>query len=135
MRQSIGLSLAIAALSATAIAGFAAPAANADVLSGAWSGGGTVRLTSGQVEKVRCRVSYSKSTGKTYLINATCSSTGGTFAQTGRVVQLSGNRFRGRLYSDEYEVSGNISISVRGKRQTVSVSSAKGTGSLALSKR
>lgn len=112
-----------------------ASSATADVLSGAWSGGGTVRLTNGHVEKVRCRVRYSKSTGKTYLINATCSSTGGTFAQTGRVVQTSGNSFRGRLYSDQYDVSGNVSISVRGRRQTVSVSSAKGRGSLALSKR
>ena len=109
--------------------------ARSDVLSGAWSGGGTVKLTSGHVEKVRCRVKYSKSTGKTYLISATCSSTGGTFAQTGRVVQISGSRFRGRLYSDQYDVSGNVSISVRGKRQTVSVSSEKGRGSLALSKR
>lgn len=109
--------------------------ARADVLTGAWSGGGTVKMTSGHVEKVRCRVRYSKSTGNTYLINATCSSTGGTFAQTGRVVRISGNSFRGRLYSDQYDVSGNVSISVRGKRQTVSVSSAKGRGSLALSKR
>ncbi len=134
MKLSKSCSPVIALPLAIGILGFAGPA-SADALSGAWSGGGTVRLSSGHVEKVRCRVRYSKSTGKTFLLNATCSTTGGTFAQTGRVVQTKGNNFRGRLYSDEYSVSGNVSISVSGQRQTIRISSSKGSGRLALSKR
>lgn len=109
--------------------------AAADVLAGAWSGGGTVKLNDGGVERVRCRISYSKSTGNTYLLDATCSHSNGTISQTGRVVQVSGSRFTGRLYSDQYDVSGEISVSVNGNKQTLSLSSAKGSGSISLSKR
>lgn len=109
--------------------------AAADVLAGSWSGGGTVTLNDGGREKVRCRIRYSKSTGKTYLMDATCSHSNGTINQSGRVVQISGNRFSGRLYSDHYDVSGKITISVNGSKQTLSLSSAKGSGSITLSKR
>lgn len=109
--------------------------AAADVLTGAWSGGGTVKLTEGGVEKVRCRIRYSKSTGETYVLDATCSHSNGTISQTGRVARVSGSRFTGRLYSDQYDVSGKISVSVNGNKQTLSLSSAKGSGSITLSKR
>lgn len=128
------LTLPLAACLALALMADAA-SARADSLSGAWSGSGTVRLKSGQVEKVRCRVSYSKSTGKTYLLTARCAHSAGTFAQTGRVVQISGTRFRGRLYSEQYQATGNVVIAISGGRQTISVSSPKGSARFALAKR
>ncbi len=109
--------------------------ASAASILGSWSGRGTIRLSSGQVEPVSCSVRYEKSSGRTYLIHARCSTTAGVFEQTGRVVQRSANKFSGRLYSDQYAVSGDLSISVSGTRQTVRVSSPKGTGSLKLKKR
>ena len=109
--------------------------AKAASLSGAWSGGGTVRLNSGQVERVRCRVRYSRSSGRSYGVSATCATTAGTISQSGRVVKVRGNRYSGRLYNAEYAVTGRISVSVRGRRQTVTVTSARGSGRLSLSKR
>ena len=107
-----------------------------DVLAGSWSGGGTVKPNNGASEAVRCRVKYTKDTGRTYLINATCSVPGvGRYQQTGRVVKVSNSRFTGRLYSEQYSVTGNVVISVSGSRQTISLSSSKGTGRLNLSKR
>lgn len=111
------------------------PDASAASIVGSWSGGGTIKLKTGGVERVRCRISYSSSTGNTFGISATCATTAGTISQSGRVVSRGGGRYSGRLYSPEYSVSGNLSISVRGNRQTVSVSSAKGSGRLSLSRR
>ncbi len=112
----------------------AAPAAS---IVGSWSGRGTVRLTSGQVEPVSCRVKYSKgdSAGKTFTLNATCAFTGGTFALYGRVSKRSASNYRGSLYGEQSIVAGKISISVRGNSQTVSVRNSKGTGSFALRRR
>ncbi len=103
---------------------------------GTWKGRGSVKLTSGQVEPVSCRVSYAKgdTKGKTFTLSANCSHTGGTFQQTGRVSKRKSGGYSGSLYSDEYAVSGKVTISVRGKSQTISVSSKKGKGSLNLQK-
>lgn len=109
--------------------------ASAASIAGSWSGRGTIRLTSGQVEPVSCSMSYEKSTGRTYVISARCSTTAGVFEQSGRVVQISSNRYTGRLYSDQYAVSGDLRISVSGSSQTVHISSPKGSGSLKLKKR
>lgn len=126
----------LACVMAVAVSSFATVGtANAASLAGAWSGGGTVKLKTGQVERVRCRVRYSKSSGKTFGVSATCATTAGTISQSGRVVQVRGNRYSGRLYNADYAVSGRISISVSGKRQTVTVTSSKGSGRLSLSRR
>ena len=111
--------------------------ASAQSIVGSWAGRGTVRLTSGQVEPVSCRVSYSKgdSAGRTFTVNATCASTGGTFALYGRVSKRSASSYRGSLYGQQSTVSGKISISLRGNSQTVSAKSSKGTGSLNLRRR
>lgn len=125
-----------AALIAVALSTPLATAASAaSPIVGFWSGRGQVKLTSGQVEPVSCRVSYEESSGRTFVLHATCATTAGTFVQSGRVVQLSASSYTGRLYSEQYSVSGNVSISVSGSKQTIRVSSPKGTGSLSLSKR
>ena len=110
--------------------------AEAASILGSWSGRGTVRIKeSGQVEPVSCSVRYEAGTGRTFVLNARCATTAGTFQQSGRVVQRSSNSYAGRLYSDQYAVSGNVSISVSGKSQTIRVNSPKGSGSLKLRKR
>lgn len=114
-------------LATTAIAGAS--------IVGSWSGRGTVKLTSGQVEPVSCSVRYEESTGRTFVLNARCATTAGTFVQSGRVVQRSSSNYTGRLYSEQYSVSGDVIIFVSGLRQTVRVSSPKGSGSIKLNKR
>jgi hypothetical protein len=115
----------------------AASASAAASIIGSWSGRGSVTLTSGQVEPVSCKVSYESGDdrGKTFVLNARCATTAGIFVQSGRVVRRSSNSYSGRLYSEQYSVSGNVSITVSGSRQTISVSSSKGRGRLSLSKR
>lgn len=103
-------------------------------IEGRWSGGGVAALKDGQREPVRCRVSYEKSTGRTFLINANCSHSNGTFQQSGRITQLSANSYSGRLYSDQYSVAGQLSISVSGSRQTLTATSDKGRATLTLTK-
>lgn len=105
---------------------------------GSWKGRGSVTLIpSGHVETVRCKVSYEKGDdrGKTFVLHATCATTAGTFSQTGRVVKLSPSRYTGRLYSGQYKASGLVSISIRGSKQTVIVTSAKAKGKFILTKR
>lgn len=115
------------------VATSASAAAN---ILGSWSGRGSVRLTSGQVEPVSCRVRYEKGDekGRTFVLKATCATTAGTFEQSGRVSKRSASSYSGSLYSDQYAVSGKVTISVRGSSQTIRVSSPKGSGSLSLSK-
>lgn len=111
-----------------------ATSASAASIIGSWSGRGSVRLPSGQVEPVSCRVSYEKGDdkGKTFILKATCATTAGTFEQSGRVSKRSNSSYSGRLYSDQYTVSGNVSITITGSKQIVKISSPKGIGSLSL---
>lgn len=115
----------------------ASSAASAASLVGTWSGRGTVRLASGQVEPVSCRVSYEKgdSAGKTFVLNAKCAATAGSFVMYGRVSKRSANSYRGSIYGEQSTVSGKITISIRGNSQSVRVTSSKGTGNLKLRKR
>jgi len=123
----------IAAALSIPLATSASAAAN---ILGNWKGRGSVKLTSGQVEPVSCSVKYESgdSTGKTYVLHATCATTAGTFKQSGRVVKRSGSSYSGRLYSDQYSVSGDVSVSISGSSQTIRVKSPKGSGSLNLKK-
>ncbi len=115
----------------------ATSAASAASIIGSWSGRGTVRLTSGQVEPVSCRIRYEKgdSAGKTFVLNAKCAATAGTFVLYGRVSKRSANTYRGSLFSEQYTVSGKITISVGGNSQRVRVNSSRGSGRLTLRRR
>lgn len=108
--------------------------ANADPLEGSWSGGGVVRHEGG-TETIRCRISYAKSTGRTLTFNATCATTGGKVQQAGRVVALGRNRYTGRAYSKDYQVTGKLYVTVRGAKQSIRVTSPKGSANLTLRKR
>ncbi len=113
------------------IATSASAAAN---IIGSWSGRGSVTLTSGQVEPVSCRISYEKGDdkGRTFVLYATCATTAGTFEQSGRVSKRSSSSYSGSLYSDQYSVSGKVTVSIKGSSQTLRVSSKNGRGSLSL---
>ena len=118
----------------TLMIGLAAGAVGADAASvtGSWAGSGKVKLKTGQVEPIRCRIRYEESSGRTFVMTVNCAHANGTFKQSGRVVKKSASRYTGRLYSQEYGVSGDISITVNGKSQTLRAKSAKGTASITL---
>ncbi len=115
----------------------ATSAASAASIIGSWSGRGTVRLTSGQVEPVSCRIRYEKgdSAGKTFVLNAKCAATAGTFVLYGRVSKRSASSYRGSLYREETPERGKISISLSGNSQRVRVNSSRGSGGLTLRRR
>ena len=115
----------------------ATSAASAASIIGSWSGRGTVRLASGQVEPISCRVRYEKgdSAGKTFVLNAKCAATAGTFVLYGRVSKRSASSYRGSLYREETPERGKISISLSGNSQRVRVNSSRGAGSLTLRRR
>ena len=115
----------------------ATSAASAASIVGSWGGRGIVRLTSGQVEPVSCKVRFEKgdSAGKTFTFDAKCSVTAGTFVLYGRVSKRSENSYRGSLYGEQSTVSGKITILVSGNSQTVRVSNSMGSGSLTLRRR
>lgn len=124
--------LAILAVLGLCAAGGASAAAS---IEGNWQGSGTIRLSGGQVEKVRCRVNYRAGTGRTFVISASCAHSNGMFKQTGRVVRLNDSSYTGRLYSEQYGVAGDLSIRVSGNRQTVTATSERGAATLNLSRK
>lgn len=108
--------------------------AQAGSIEGNWNGSGVAVLKSGEKEPIRCRISYEKSSGRTFTISANCAHANGTFQQSGRIVQTSETSFSGRLYSDQYSVAGDISISLTGSSQTLKAVSEKGQATLTLTK-
>ncbi|MGH8335547.1 MAG: hypothetical protein ACRETL_01690 [Gammaproteobacteria bacterium] len=93
--------------------GAALPAA-AEGLVGSWSGGGSVQLPSGDMERARCKATFHRAGGKSYSMNAVCASSSARVAQTASLQQVSANRFAGDFTNSEYNVSGTISITLSG---------------------
>jgi hypothetical protein len=112
----------------------ATPAAAAP-LNGSWSGDGIIRPRDGDAERVRCRVSYSRLSQKVYSVAATCASASNTIRQTGEVLMVRPNVFVGDFYNQQFDIRGRIRVVVRGRTQTVTLSSRNGRGSLKLRRR
>lgn len=110
-------------------------AAQAGSITGAWQGDGLVKLTSGRAEKIRCRLQYEAGSGRTFVVQVTCSHANGIFRTTGRIVKLSDSRYSGRLYSEQHDVAGEVSINVNGSRQLIRAVSSKGTATVNLTRR
>jgi len=108
--------------------------AKAASIVGSWSGGGSVKLMSGQVEKIRCRIRYEKGSGRTVVLYVKCAHSNGSFQVSGRIVKLSNSYYSGRLYSEQYGTAGDVDVSVSGNRQTVTAKSSKGTATVILTK-
>lgn len=106
--------------------------AMAQSLEGSWSGGGSVALASGQHERARCRAYYSRASATAYTVTATCATPSGRATQTATVRKVGGNSYRGRFYNSDYNVSGTISVTVGGNRQSVRLTSESGSASLEL---
>lgn len=117
-------------LAGLGLAMFSAPV-QAQSLEGSWRGGGTVHYEGG-VEQVRCRVHFEKGSGRTFTFTASCATAGGRYEESGRVVKLSGNRYTGSVYNAQHNVSGKVTLFVRGAQQSVTVTNPKGSAKLVL---
>lgn len=111
-----------------------AQVAHSEPLQGTWSGRGYVEPTNGQRETVSCRVSFTPQGSKVVAVSAICASSSTTIRQTGQLTMVTPNRYVGDFYNSDYDVSGRIRVSVSGSSQTVTFSSARGSGSLSLTK-
>lgn len=103
-------------------------------ITGAWRGNGLVKLTSGHAERIRCRIRYEKGSGRTFVVHVSCAHAHGTFQTSGRVVKLSNTRYTGRLYSEQHDVAGDVSISVNGSKQHIRATSSKGSATVTLTR-
>ena len=109
--------------------------ATAAPLDGAWSGGGSIKPSSGQRERVRCRASYTRITAKVFRVSARCATASASIRQTGELLLVRPNVYVGNFYNSQFDISGRIRVVVRGSSQTVTLSSRAGTGQLRLRKR
>ncbi|MGI9522566.1 MAG: hypothetical protein ACR2PG_13055 [Hyphomicrobiaceae bacterium] len=109
--------------------------AQAASITGRWSGGGTVQLSSGGRERVRCRVTYRRIAGQRFSVYARCASSGTKIDQLGQLRRVSKSRYVGSVRNQQYNVSANVVVIVSGKRQTVSLSSSAGSARLRLRRR
>jgi hypothetical protein len=114
-------------------------------LSGTWSGSGTVSLSDGSTERLRCRANYTTSAGDAMLQQTLrCASDGYKFELSGSAVNsrgdisgswseasrgiggdLKGNGTPGRISVtvDSPTFSATLTLTTRGDRQTVSITS------------
>jgi hypothetical protein len=131
------------------------------IMAGSWSGGGTISLSNGEQEALRCRASYDvDESGAQLHINLRCASASYNFnlasdveyrggAVSGQWTETSRNAsgtLEGRAVGDRIEVaangqsfSANLSLTTHGNRQTVSIRPEGGSDiravSLALARR
>ncbi len=96
-------------------------------LDGAWSGGGSVTFPSGAREAARCRASFKKRSGTTYLVNARCASASGKIEQSATLTDVGNNRYSGSFFNEEFKVDGTITVTVSGNVQNVLISSPAGS--------
>ena len=114
----------------------AAPSASAEPgsLEGSWSGGGRVTFPSGESETARCRAHYSRQSKTSYVVRASCATASARVEQTARVRQSGANTFTGSFHNDEYNVDGEIRVTVSGATQSVSLDGGGATAKLRLSR-
>ena len=109
----------LAALAAVLVAGAAhAEAARGPFATfpGAWSGGGSISMTSGAVERLRCKADYSLDDGGATLMQTLdCSSDSYTF-QLKNQVQATGSDVAGQWIETTRHAQGTVAGKVAGGR-------------------
>ena len=127
---------AIAVLTTSVMAGgaFGPAAAQLARLEGTWNGNGRVALQSGQAERARCRATIRRQTPRTFSMSAICATASVRISQVARIQQVSANSFAGRFYNAEYDISGAIRMSLRGKRLSASLTGGGGSASFVLTR-
>jgi hypothetical protein len=118
--------LLLGAMPATA---HAAPA----TIEGSWSGSGIAKLRN-RVDRVVCRVNFARIEGKSFRVSALCSTGGRRYNESGRVTSVGGNRYTGWVFNEQFNERGNVQLSQRGSRLSVTVRSSRGVANLTLSR-
>jgi hypothetical protein len=118
--------LLLAAMPATALAALA-------TIEGSWSGSGIAKYRN-RTDRVVCRVNFARIEGKSFRVSALCSTGGRRYEESGRVTSVGGNRYTGWVFNEQFNERGNIQLSQRGSRLSVTVTSSRGVANLTLSR-
>ncbi|MGI9406491.1 MAG: hypothetical protein ACR2O4_08980 [Hyphomicrobiaceae bacterium] len=94
-----------------------------------------MQLNSGAQERVRCNVKYFRQSATMFSISARCASGAGRIDQTGSLIKTGSNEYQGTVFNAQHGISANVYVTLRGRRQSVSISSSGGSASLSLRKR
>ena len=127
MRYIVGLlslMLTCVALSTLAVA--------ATSIEGSWIGSGTVSRGA-NVDRVQCRVRYTKSSENSYATSSVCTTENGRYEISGHVTKIGDNRYQGTVTSGNE--TGSVIMVHRGDRQSVTVTSPSGSAKVTLSRR
>ena len=108
------------------------PAVAAASIEGSWIGSGTVSR-GGNVDRVQCRVRYTKSSENSYASSSVCTTENGRYDVSGHVTNIGGNRYQGTVTSGNE--TGKVIMVHRGNQQSVTVTSPNGSAKLTLSRR
>ena len=124
---ALALSLSMIGLAASHEA-----AAESASLEGSWRGGGSVAFSSGASERAQCRAQYRRASVNAYTVTATCATPSGRATQTATLRRVGDNTSQGQFRNAEYDVSGTISVTVSGNRQSVRLSGDTGSAAFEL---
>ena len=102
-------------------------------LEGSWRGSGTAKHRN-RVDRLVCRVRFVRVEQKSYRVSSQCSTEDRRYDQTGRVTSVGGNRYTGWVLNEQFNERGDVQMSQRGSRLSVTVQSRRGTASLILSR-
>ncbi len=98
-------------------------------LIGSWRGGGVIQPHNGAKEKTRCRANIHKApTRGHYRASYRCSSPYGVVTQAVTLRRTGANRYTGSFRNTQHNISGSISVILRGNSHNVTMRSPKGRG-------
>jgi hypothetical protein len=107
----------------------AAPAS----IEGSWSGSGITKFRN-RTDRVVCRVSFARIEQKSFRVSAVCTTGDRRYEESGRVTSVGGNRYTGWVLNEQFNERGNVQLSQRGSRLSVTVTSSRGVANLTLSR-
>jgi hypothetical protein len=92
-------------------------------LAGAWGGTGTIKLTDGGTERIRCKASYDLVSANNVTLNLTCASDSYKFVLLGNML-ATGGAITGNWTEQTRSVAGTVSGRVAGNQISVTTSGA-----------
>lgn len=101
---------------------------------GTWSGAGTVHLSTGESEKVRCRATISKRSERVYTMFAVCATASVRVTQNAVLDEASPNRYVGNFTNDEFGISGTIRVTLKGSTLTAALNAAGASAVMTMSR-
>ena len=94
------------------------------MLGGAWAGSGTIRLTEGGSERIRCKATYDLVSASSLTLNLTCASDSYKFVLLGSMQAAQSGAISGNWTEQTRSVAGTVRGHVAGNHLSVATSGA-----------